>query len=350
MRLSRPVIGITMGDPAGIGPEIIVKALNYSQVYKWCCPIVIGDFGVMEREVKLLRVRKRINKIKHINEAIFDGDIINVYDLGLNLKEVKVGHISADAGEAAYQSIKKSIELALRGEIDAVATAPVSKEAINLAGYDFRGHTEIFAKLTGAKKYAMLLVSGSFRVAHVTTHISLKEVFNQIRKERVLEVIELLHNACKEFGIKNPKLAVAGLNPHAGENGLLGDEEIREIIPAIDEAKGKGIDVQGPFPPDVIFPIVYGGKFDGCVAMYHDQGHIPFKLLSFKWSKRGVRVRGINITLGLPIVRTSVDHGTAFDIAGKGIASEGAMVEAIKYSVIISKNRKLRKNDSCNSG
>ena len=342
MRNTKPIIGITMGDPAGIGPEIILKALKHNSVYRWCFPIVIGDPLVFKRTLKLVHLDRKMKIIKHVSEAEDNSRVINILDIGVKLGDFKFGEFSSSTGEVSYRAIIKSIELALSGQIHAVVTAPVSKEAINMAGYKFSGHTEIFAEYTNTAKYAMLLVDKNLRVVHVSTHVSLRKACELVKKERVLDVIELLDKACRGFGIKNPKLAVAGLNPHAGENGLLGDEEVKEIIPAIFEARRKGIDVEGPFPPDTVFPMVISGAFDGVVAMYHDQGHIPFKISGFKWDRKTGRmkiVRGVNITIGLPIIRTSVDHGTAFDIAGKGVASEEAMLNAIKYASILAKNK-----------
>jgi 4-hydroxythreonine-4-phosphate dehydrogenase len=245
------------------------------------------------------------------------------------------------AGNAAFEAVRKVIELALEKKIDATVTAPINKESIHLAGHHFSGHTEIYAHFTDTAKYAMLLADENLRVIHNSTHVSLRKACDLCKKERILEVITLLHRACQQFGIVNPKIAVAGLNPHAGENGLFGDEEILEIIPAIETANQAGMLVEGPVPPDTMFVKAVQGKYDGCVAMYHDQGHIPFKLEGFQWDneKQTMKsVKGVNITLGLPIIRTSVDHGTAFEIAGKGIASPDAMLVAIDYAIRMTNN------------
>jgi 4-hydroxythreonine-4-phosphate dehydrogenase len=246
------------------------------------------------------------------------------------------------AGNAAFESIRKVIELAVSKEIDATVTAPINKESLNLAGHHFSGHTEIYAHFTDTKKYAMLLADESLRVIHATTHVPLRQACDMITEERVYDVIRLLDNACKQFGIQNPRIGVAGLNPHAGDGGLFGTEDEERIAPAVEKAKAEGFNVEGPVPPDTLFSKAIQGKYDGCVAMYHDQGHIPFKLIGFKWNNKTQSmesVKGVNITLGLPIIRTSVDHGTAFEIAGKGIASEDALVIAIEYAVKMAKNK-----------
>jgi len=332
-----PIIGITMGDPAGIGPEIIAKALTRQKIYEICKPVVIGYAEAIEKGITIARVNLDINKISDIAEAKFSFGLIDVLNLGnLNINRIKLGKTSAIAGDAAFKAIKKSIDLTVAGRINAVVTTPIHKESLNMAGHHFPGHTEIFAQFTNTKDYAMLLANKEgLRVIHVSTHVPIKQVSELVKKARIVKVIELLHNACLRFGIKAPQIGVAGLNPHASDSGLFGDEEKNEIIPAIQEAKKSGFMVQGPFPPDIIFPMAVGGQFDGIVAMYHDQGHIPFKLIGFHWDPKKNRmssIKGVNITLGLPIIRVSVDHGTAFEIAGKGIANEDSLVLAIEYA------------------
>ncbi|MBB3186996.1 4-hydroxythreonine-4-phosphate dehydrogenase PdxA [Microbacter margulisiae] len=339
-----PIIGISMGDPAGIGPEICIKALSNSYIYEQCHPFIVGDANVLKKTAEDLHLSLTVNPVRSHEEAIFKHGCIDVLDMqSVNLPELRLGEVSAMAGDAAFQAVRKVIELALNGDIDATVTAPINKESIHKAGHNFSGHTEIYAHFTNTKKYAMLLVDDSLRVIHATTHVSLRKACDLCTKARVLEVIQLLHDACVQFGIANPRIAVAGLNPHAGENGLFGDEEINEIIPAIVEAKEKGFNVEGPVPPDTMFVKAVQKKYDGCVAMYHDQGHIPFKLEGFQWDneKQTMKsVKGVNITLGLPIIRTSVDHGTAFEVAGKGIASPDAMLLAIDYAILMSKYKK----------
>lgn len=332
-----------MGDPAGIGPEIITKTLGLESLYERCKPIVVGDAATLEREVAALKSSLKINAVNSMSEAKFKYGIVDVVDLkNVDLNELTPGKVSAMAGKAAFDAVKKNIDLALANEVDATVTAPINKESIHKAGHKFSGHTEIYAHYTNTAKYAMLLADDNFRVIHNSTHVALRQACDLCKKDRVLEVITLLHDACKTFGIENPRIAVAGLNPHAGENQLFGDEEVLEIIPAIEEARKQGYNAEGPFPPDTMFVKAVQGKFDGCVAMYHDQGHIPFKLEGFKWDneKQTMKsVKGVNITLGLPIIRTSVDHGTAFEIAGLGIASPDAMLVAIDYAIVMAKHR-----------
>lgn len=332
-----------MGDPAGIGPEICVKTLLKSEIYAQCRPLIVGDALTIQKAARELGAEVKINPIQKVEEAKFIHGEIDVFDLkNVNQDELKPGVVSAMAGEAAFSAVYTVIQLALKGEIDATVTAPINKESIHLAGHHFSGHTEIYAHYTNTAKFAMLLADENLRVIHATTHVSLRKACDLCKKERVLEVITLLDDACKQFGIKNPRLAVAGLNPHAGENGLFGDEEINEIIPAIQEATALGMTVDGPVPPDTMFVKAVQGKYDGCVAMYHDQGHIPFKLEGFQWDneKQTMKsVKGVNITMGLPIIRTSVDHGTAFEIAWKGIASPDALEISIQYAILLAKNK-----------
>lgn len=332
-----------MGDPSGIGPEICAKALSDIDIYEKCRPVIIGDADVIRNILQVLKINLEVNAICKISDALCQPGTIDVYDLDLiDINNLKYGEISEISGEAAFKTVTEMIGLALKGEIDATVTAPINKESIHKAGHEFSGHTEIYAHYTNTKKYAMLLADDNLRVIHATTHVSLRKACDLCKKERIKEVIQLLDDACRQFGIEKPKLAVAGLNPHSGESGLFGDEEILEIIPAINESKASGYDVEGPVPPDTIFVKAIQGKYDGCVAMYHDQGHIPFKLKGFDWDneKQVLKsVRGVNITLGLPIIRTSVDHGTAFEIAGRGIASADAMKVAIDYAIKMSQNR-----------
>lgn len=341
--MKKPVIGISMGDPAGIGPEICVKALSKKEVLDICHPIIVGDASVIKKAMSLVGVNKKICAIGEISESKFEEDHINVVDLkNVRTEELVHGKVSANAGNAAFEAIKKMIELAMDGEIDATVTAPIHKESLNRAGYDFAGHTEIYAKYTDTDQVAMLLVDGNFRVIHVSTHVALREACDLVKKERVGHVIRLLNDACKQFGIEKPHLAVCGLNPHASDGGLFGSEEQEEIIPAVKEAVQEGINVEGPFAADTIFPKVAGGFFDGCVAMFHDQGHVPFKVKGFVWSEEEnswSKIQGVNITLGIPIIRVSVDHGTAFDIAGKGIASQDSLIHAIEYAVRMIANK-----------
>lgn len=331
-----------MGDPASIGPEITVKALADKKIYNRCSPLVIGDADVIEEAVKITKMEEKvkIHAISDVKDAVFTPGIIDVYDMKMvDIKELKRGEVSVMAGHAAFAYVEKVIELAMDHKIDATVTNALNKESINLAGHHYSGHTEIYAEFTGTKKYTMMLAYENVRVVHVSTHVSLREACDRVKKERVLEVICIADKACKELGISNPSIGVAGLNPHSGEHGLFGREEIEEIIPAIEAAKAKGILADGPVPPDTVFSKARGGWYDIVVAMYHDQGHIPLKVIGFVYNqekKKWDAVAGVNITLGLPIIRASVDHGTAFDQAGKGEASELSLVNAIDYAIKMS--------------
>lgn len=339
----KPIIAITMGDPASIGPEIAVKALLEKKIYDICRPVLVGDASVFEQIISLLKLKASIHAINKVSEARFQYGTIDVIDLkNVELDKLVFGQISATAGNASFEAVKKVIELAMAGEVDATVTGPINKKSINEAGHHFAGHTEIYAHYTGTKKYAMLLVEDKMKVIHVSTHVSLRQACDLVKKERILQVTELLYNGMKRLGETNLKIGIAGLNPHAGDSGLFGTEDEQEILPAVEEAKRLGFDVEGPIPPDTLFAKAATGAYGGVVAMYHDQGHIPFKLAGFKWNaekKQMDSVKGVNITMGLPIIRTSVDHGTAFEIAGKGIASHDAMVLAIESAVQLSRNK-----------
>lgn len=343
----KPILAITMGDPAGIGPEIIVKALNNKETYEKCRPLVTGDAAVMEWAVRQMGTDQKINVIHSVKEALFEFGTIDVYDLHcVDMSDFEPGKVSPQCGNAAFVSIIKAIELAMADEVDGTVTAPLNKEALHKGGHNFDGHTEIYAHYTGTKKYAMLLADKFMRVIHVSTHVSLREACDRVKKDRIIEVTELINDACRQFGFENPHIGIAGLNPHASDNGLFGWEEEKEIIPAVNELKARGFNVDGPVPPDTLFAKARCGKFDGCVAMYHDQGHIPFKVVGFSWNKETGKMdsaQGVNITLGLPIIRVSVDHGTAFDVAGKGVASEEAMLLSIDYATRMAVNRRKNK-------
>ena len=328
---------MTMGDPAGIGPEIAAKVMADQQSHAMARLLVIGNAGVMEQALVQSGLDLDLHAIQEVHEARFDAGHIDLINLSLESgNKIIPGKISAAAGDLAFRAVKKAIELAMDGKVDGTVTGPINKEALNLAGHHFSGHTEIFAHYTGTNKYAMLLADEKFRVIHVSTHVSLRKACDLVRKERILDVIILMDEALRKMGMENPGIAVAGLNPHAGDGGLFGDEENEEIIPAIEEARKAGLNVEGPVPPDSMFALARGGHYDGCVAMYHDQGHIPFKVMGFEWDEdtgKMSSVRGVNISLGMPVIRTSVDHGTAFEIAGKGLASPDAMLNAIEYAV-----------------
>ena len=334
----RKIIGITMGDPASIGPEITVKALADQSIYEACRPIVVGDACVLEAALKIAgHEEMKVRAVKDVRDAVFTHGTIDVLDMGLvSMDELVRGQVSAMCGDAAFHYVKRVIELAMDGQVDATVTNAFNKEAVNLAGHHYSGHTEIYADLTGTKNYTMMLAHENVRVVHVSTHVSLREACDRVKKQRVLDVIRIGDKACREMGIENPRIAVAGLNPHSGEHGLFGQEEIQEIIPAIEAARAEGIQAEGPVPPDTVFSKARGGWYDIVVAMYHDQGHIPLKVEGFVYNKAEGHwdaVAGVNVTLGLPIIRASVDHGTGFGHAGDGHANELSLVNAIDYGI-----------------
>lgn len=352
----KPIVGITMGDPAGNGPEITIKALAHEEIYDACRPIVVGDVKMLEQAKGFVgRPDIVIHKCDTVSDALFTFGTIDVLHMDLveNVETFELGKVSVEGGNAAFQCVKKVIELAMAGEIDATVTNALNKEALNMAlehdkgarsdGHThFDGHTEIYATYTGTKSYAMMLAHHDLRVVHVSTHVSLREACDRVKKPRVLEVIRLGDKACKDMGIENPRVAVAGLNPHCGEHGLFGTEEIEEIQPAIDQAKAEGINVIGPIPPDSVFSEALGGWYDIVVVMYHDQGHIPLKTVGFVFDREAQEweaVEGVNVTLGLPIIRASVDHGTAFGLTGTGKCNELSLVNAVHYALSMAGGR-----------
>jgi len=339
----KPLIGISVGDPAGIGPEITAKALAMTEIYEICRPLVVAEAEMMKDAVRFSGLTQKIHAISAPTEGIYRPGFLDVLDMrNADPKSIRHKVVSSECGRASYEYVRKVIELAMAKQIDATVTGPINKEAIHLAGFHYSGHTEIYADLTHTKDYAMMLVHDQFRVIHVSTHVSLREACEQVKKDRVYRVIKLGYDAMEKLGIENPKIAVAGLNPHAGENGLFGKEELEEIEPAISQASREGIDVEGPLPPDTIFPKMQGGQYDIVVVMHHDQGHIPVKLIGFRYdeqTKTWGSVSGVNITCGLPIIRVSVDHGTAFGKAGEGRANPESMVQAIKTASQFAFNR-----------
>ena len=352
--MSKPIVGITMGDPAGNGPEITVKALAHADLYDRCRPIVVGDAKMIEQAARFVgRPDIQIHRCGQVSDAKFQPGTIDVLHLELisDVKTFPIGQVSIEGGNAAFQCVKKVIQLAMDGQLDATCTNALNKEAMNKAlefyhgensdGYThFDGHTEIYAAYTHTKKYTMMLGHHDLRVVHVSTHVSLREACDRVKKDRVLEVIQIADKACRDMGIENPKVAVAGLNPHCGENGLFGTEELQEIKPAIEAARAAGINAIGPIPPDSVFSEALGGWYDIVVCMYHDQGHIPLKTVGFVYDREAQAwkaVEGVNVTLGLPIIRTSVDHGTGFALAGKGTSNELSLVNAIDYAVRMAK-------------
>lgn len=342
---NRMRIAITMGDPAGIGAEVIVKALCHSEIYEKCIPVVIGDRAVLEDTVRFCNRDVRLNELTDVTDAggIFGQiDYINLAQLDAGSWEYKKN--SSLCGEASFQYVVRGIREAMDKKVGAVVTAPISKESLHMAGYQYSGHTEIFADYTGTKDFAMLLASKSLHVIHVSTHVSLREACDRVKKDRVLKVIQLADRGMRELGYSTPRIVVAGLNPHCSEQGLFGTEEEKEIKPAIEAAREMGLRVEGPEPPDTVFVKCQGGQYDIVVAMYHDQGHIPLKLSGFKLNPETntyESLSGINCTIGLPIVRTSVDHGTAFGKAGEGRANEESMMDAIFAGIQMAKSRGL---------
>lgn len=317
------IVAITMGDPAGIGPEIVVKSFADEDSHPFKS-VVVGDEGMLRRAVELLGAEVEVNVIEDPSEGRFEAGKVDVIPAGELPPDLPFGELSAQAGRAAYDYVKRATELAVAGKVDAVCTAPLNKEALHMAGLKYPGHTEILAGLTGTKDYAMMLVAPDLRVIHVSTHVSLKEAIERATPERELTVIRLAHQTMRRIGISEPRIAVAGINPHAGENGLFGDEESERITPAIRAAKEEGLAVSGPWSADTVFLKARNGAFDIVVVQYHDQGHIPIKLLGFE--------SGVNVTVGLPFFRTSVDHGTAFDIAGTGEADHASLLAALELA------------------
>ena len=324
--MPRPTIAITMGDASGIGPEIIVKSLAHPNVYDTAKPLVIGDAKRLEEAAAILNSPLKISAISDPKDARYTHGVIDCIDLGLIPPHHPFGTVSKISGEAAFQFIGKAVELVQAGQADAICTAPLSKEALFLAGHRFPGHTEVLAHLTGTPEVSMMLVAPNLRVIHVTTHIGLIDAIDKIEPGLVERTIGRAHATLVKAGMTEPRIGVCAINPHAGENGLFGyGEEEKKILPAIKATQAKGWKVEGPLPADTLFYRATRGDFDVVVAMYHDQGHGPIKVMGI--------ADGVNITVGLPVIRTSVDHGTAFDIAGKGIADEASLLEAIRQAV-----------------
>lgn len=344
---SRMRVAITMGDPAGVGAEIIVKALSHVDVYKKCIPVVMGDRAVLEDALRFCDLPMRLNRVEDAGAAEGKFGEIDYIDFGLFKDEAwEYKKNNAKCGEASFKYIVDAIRLAMDKKVEAVITAPINKKSLRMAGLPYDGHTEIFAEYTGTKDFAMLLASKYLHVIHVSTHCALREACDRVKKDRVYKVIKLAERGMKELGYENPKIVVAGLNPHSSEDGLFGDEEEREIIPAIEKAREEGIHVDGPEPPDTVFVKCQSGQYDIVVAMYHDQGHIPLKLNGFDYDHLNNKynsVSGINCTIGLPIVRASVDHGTAFGKAGEGRANEESLIDAIFAGIKMADNRREKK-------
>jgi 4-hydroxythreonine-4-phosphate dehydrogenase len=337
----RPILGISVGDPGGIGPEITAKALNLKEIYDVSRPLAVADYRVMQDALRFSGVNLALNAVCRVRDARFEHGTLDILDMrNMPMERLRYKEVSADQGRASYEYVARVIELAMGGEIHGTVTGPINKAALNAAGLHFAGHTEIYAAQTNARDYCMMLTHGDFRVSHVSTHVSLREACDRVKKDRIIRVIDLTAEALKRLGVSRPRIGVAGLNPHCGEGGLFGHEDDREIRPAVDYAVSAGKHVEGPIPADTVFSKMKGGMYDAVVVMYHDQGHIPMKFMGFRYdqdSGQWSEMSGVNITLGLPIVRTSVDHGTAFGKAGEGRANPQSMIEAIKLAAILSK-------------
>ncbi|WP_028829629.1 4-hydroxythreonine-4-phosphate dehydrogenase PdxA [Proteocatella sphenisci] len=329
--MKRPIIGIPLGDPAGVGPEIVVKSLSYDEIYEICKPVVVGDKGIIEQAMRFCNINLAINLIEDPKDGLYTKGTIDLIDLNnIDIGTFQMGKVQAEGGKAAFEYIKTIIDLALEKKVDAIATTPINKESLKSAGVPYIGHTEILEDLTNTDNPLTMFQVYDLRVFFLTRHVSLRQACELVKEESVYEFILRCKEALRVLGVNSPRLAVAGLNPHSGENGLFGYEEVNEIVPAIKRAREQGIDVVGPVPADSVFHFGLKGKYDAVLSLYHDQGHIATKMVDFE--------RTISITNNMPFLRTSVDHGTAFDIAGTGVVSDVSMVEAIKLAALYAKN------------
>ena len=324
---------MTMGDPAGVGPEVCLKAAQEASVQKKCAPLIVGDMAVLRKHARRIKIPARLKRVADEAKLAQDGDteITPVIDLNNVASEHRVfGKVLPELGAAAGRYIEKAVSMARTGKVDAIATAPINKESLQAGGYDYPGHTEMLADLCGEGQPVMMLAHRKIRIAHISTHCPLRVALRRVKRKRIVYVARVLDDALRRLDRKTPRIGVAGLNPHAGEAGLFGREEVEEIAPAVADLREMGVDAHGPEPPDTIFGKLRGGYYSGVVAMYHDQGHIPGKLMCFRFDSRGqASVRGVNVTLGLPIIRTSVEHGTGFPIAGQGLADPSSMIDAL---------------------
>ena len=328
--MTPPLIAVTMGDPAGIGPEILAKTFAEKDFRDDNQAVVVGDAKMLERVVRLLDLPLRVNVIDVPEDAGFEPGTVDVISETELPEDLPFGELDARAGDAAFRYVERATQLAAEGRVEAVVTAPLNKEAMHLANHEYPGHTEILADLTDTRDYAMMLVTDELKVIHISTHVALREAIERVEPERELAVIRLAHESLRKLGVEKPKVAVAGLNPHAGENGLFGTEDAERITPAVAAAVEEGIDASGPHPPDTVMMRARTGAFDIVVVQYHDQGHIPIKLMGFD--------TGVNVTVGLPFFRTSVDHGTAFDIAGTGEADPSSLRTAIDLASTLARD------------
>lgn len=342
----KPVIAITLGDPAGIGPEIIAKTLSDPETYRICNPLVVGDSDAMKMGLEVAGENLELYIIEKPAEAEYSHGTIDLIDLkNIDPEKLEMGKPAVMTGAACAEYVIHAADLALNNEVDAMVTAPLNKEALHMGGYNYPGHTELLAERSGTKHYAMMLATGNLRVVHATTHIPFKDIPKHLTIKRIHTTIHIAQRACLSLGIDKPRIAVAGLNPHSGDGGLFGDEEAEIITPAILEAVNEGLDVEGPVPADTVFGKAAGGQYDIVVALYHDQGHIPVKLLGMEYDEatgKWLNVSGVNVTLGLRFIRTSVDHGTAYGKAGRkeGTANPASLKEAVSYAVQMAHARK----------
>jgi len=329
---TKPILAVTMGDAAGTGPELLTKALVMPEVRDVCRPVVIGDAATLRAAATITGSVADIRVVESPADACDDASTIDVVDLGnIDAATLERGRISRMTGQAAYEFIDRAVSLTLAGASHGIVTSAINKAALHAAGHHYDGHTELLSKLCGNPKVTMMLVAGRLRVCHVSTHVSLREAIERARPERIVSVIRIARAGVQELGIEYPHIAVAGLNPHAGEGGIFGDEEIRYITPAIEQARALGFRVSGPYAGDTVFFRTLQGQFDCAIAMYHDQGHVAAKMLGI-WL-------GVNVTLGLPIIRTSVEHGTDFDNAGTGRGDPRSLVQALLLGATIASNR-----------
>lgn len=328
--MSIPTLAITMGDPAGVGPEIIIKALHSSQHHSRFNLLILGEEDILSETASNLNISAKIEAFNSYDEIQYNPECITVFNCQtLNRQAFKMGTPNSSSGEFSYQLIVKAVEMALKHEIDGIVTAPICKESLHMANHFYDGHTGLLAILTDTYRYRMLFAAEKLKILHVTAHLPLLEACKTITSDMVYDTIELGYHHMKRLGYQNPRIAVCGLNPHAGENGIFGREDIDTIQPAVEKARHKGIMAEGPLPADTTFLLAYNDKFDMVIAQYHDQGHVPGKLVAFDTA--------VNVTVGLPIIRTSVDHGTAFDIAGQGIAKSDNLLCAIEYAYNLTK-------------
>ncbi|MGE0277272.1 MAG: 4-hydroxythreonine-4-phosphate dehydrogenase PdxA [Nitrospiraceae bacterium] len=329
-----PLLGLTMGDPAGIGPEVIAKALAGKAVTRLCRPVIIGSRAVMEETVRHLRLSLKVIQVENLQDLSPKANQLMVYDpLDKPIGRFEMGSAAPETGAASVAFIKQGVALAQAKQIAGIVTAPINKEAMNMAGFHYPGHTELLADLTQSTEVGMMIVGGPLKIMFTTTHVAINNLSSLLTTERIAKAIRIAHRGLRDyFGIAAPKIGVAALNPHAGEHGLFGDEEGTKILPAVQQARAAGIDASDPMPADTLFGKAARGAYDGIVAMYHDQGLIPLKLVAFGTC--------VNVTVGLPIIRTSVDHGTAYDIAGKGVADPCSLLEAIKLAAKLATKRR----------